>query len=165
MGLIPGWLPSIVDFDNFGGNWNSYIDYLYAIFTKDFIDTAPLYCGQRCGCKKGALEQGKVPTFWHLISEGQDENSRTPDIRRCERVPWPRPIIENNNDSGIKIWKNRRRRGETRICLWIEPADYLVILAERKGYVLLWTAYPVTHPSKRAKLEKEYQAHKKANAV
>src|SRR4030043_2160634 len=29
------------------------------------------------------------------------------------------------------------------ICLWFELEEYLVILAKRRGYVILWTAYLV----------------------
>jgi hypothetical protein len=29
-----------------------------------------------------------------MIQEGRTEDERTPDLRRCERIRWPRPIIE-----------------------------------------------------------------------
>jgi hypothetical protein len=64
----------------------------------------------------------------------------------------------------VKVWENERR-GETRVCLWLECCDFLVILARRKGYTMLWTAYPVVHPHQRRKLQKEYEAYKKADAA
>lgn len=76
-------------------------------------------------------------------------------MRRCERIPWPRPVIEHSGVAAIKIWSNERR-GEKRICLWLEDAEYLVILAERKGYILLWTAFMVEQEHTKRKLRKEY---------
>jgi hypothetical protein len=110
------------------------------------------------------MEQGKEATFWHLISEGKVEGERLPDMRRCERIRWPRPIIEHADEPVIKIWENKRKR-ETRICIWFEDVEYLVVLASRKGYVLLWTAYPVTWAHTKRKLQKEYEAFLKANAA
>ena len=80
-----------------------------------------------------------------------------PDLRRCERIRWPRPIIDHGAEPVIRVWENERK-GERRICLWLENADYLVVLARRRGYVLLWTAYPVTQPHRRRKLLREYEA-------
>ncbi|GGI92333.1 hypothetical protein [Legionella impletisoli] len=86
------------------------------------------------------------------------ENERTPDLRRCERIAWPKPIIDNHNNGILKIWKNKRK-GETRILLWFEEAEYLVVLSERKSYTLFWTAYPVTRGHSKRKLQKEYESY------
>ena len=114
--------------------------------------------------KRHPVIQGKEATFWHLISEGGNEADRLPDLRRCERIRWPRPIIENAAEPVIKIWENERK-GERRICLWFDNEDYLVILARRSDYVLLWTAYLVTLPHQKRKLQQEYEAYKKAGAA
>ena len=47
----------------------------------------------------------------------------------------------------------------------MEEAEYLVVLAQRKGYILLWTAYMVTEPHRKRKLEKEFQKYQKTNAA
>lgn len=107
---------------------------------------------------------GKEATFWHLISEGVKEGDRLPDLRRCERIRWPRPIIEHWYEEEIRLWENRRR-GEVRICIWLVKENYLVVLAKRKNYVLLWTAYFVEKSHRRRKLQKEYEAYKKADAA
>ena len=104
-------------------------------------------------------EKGKEATFWHLISEGKSEKDRLPDLRRCERIRWPRPIIEHYDQPAITFWVNERR-GEKRICLWFEE-EYLVVLAKRHGYVILWTAYLVTKTHTKIKLKKEHEAYKK----
>jgi hypothetical protein len=110
--------------------------------------------------KRHPVEKGKEATFWHLISEGKSEKDRLPDLRRCERIRWPRPIIEHYDQPAIKFWVNERK-GEKRLCLWIEGEEYLVVLAKRRGYVILWTAYLVTGTRRKMKLEKEYQTYKK----
>jgi hypothetical protein len=152
------WLPPLVLFSDFGGNWDLYLDALYRHFKEDFVESRPRFKGQELRLKRHPLSQGKEATFWHLISEGTEEDKRTPDIRRCERIRWPRPIIEHNEDRVVKVWKNRRR-GETRICLWLEKKDYLVVLADRKGYLLLWTAYLVEQPHRRRSLQKDFEKY------
>lgn len=151
------WLPALALFEEYGGDWNRYLDALYAFFKRDFIDSRPAYNGVTLALKRHPVIQNKEATFWHIISEGDSEADRLPDMRRCERIRWPRPVIEHSDDTAIKIWANERR-GEKRICLWLEDAEYLVILAERKGYILLWTAYAVEQEHSKKKLRKEYAA-------
>jgi len=112
------------------------------------------------GTKRYPLEQGKEATFWHLISEGDIEKDRLPDLRRCERIRWPRPTIEHATNVGVKVWRNQRG-GETRVCIWCEAAEFLVVLAKRSTYYLLWTAYPVVEEHRKRKLRKEYEAYKR----
>ena len=164
MSNFPNWLPPIVPFSDYEGNWERYLDALYSYFKQDFVDNIPLFKGRRLGLKKHPLAQGKEATFWHFISEGDQENNRLPDLRRCERIRWPKPIIENSEDVVIKLWENKRKN-EKRILLWLENREYLVVLAERKGYLLPWTAYVVTEEHRKRKLQKEYKGFKKANAV
>jgi len=73
-------------------------------------------------------------------------------------------VIEHAGEVLIKAWENERR-GDMRICLWLENEEYLVILVKRRGYILRWTAYPVTENHRKAKLQKEYVAYKTANAA
>ena len=160
----PDWLPPLVLFEDYGGNWNHYVEALYKYYKQDFVDSSPSFRGIRMARKRKPLEQGKEATFWHLISEGKTEEDRLPDLRRCERIRWPRPIIEHVDEPVIKVWENKRKR-ETRICIWFEGVEYLVVLAARRGYVLLWTAYPVTRPHTKKKLQKEYETYIKANAA
>jgi hypothetical protein len=155
----PVWLPPLVLFSDYEGNWRKYVDALYAFFKGDFVDHQPKFRDQKVVLKRYPMSQGKEATFWHLVSEGEVEADRLPDMRRCERIRWPRPIIEHSNETVVKVWKNERK-GETRICLWLEKQEYLVILAERKGYVVLWTAYTVTREHQKRKLQREYEANK-----
>jgi hypothetical protein len=152
------WLPPLVLFSDYSGDWDPYLDAVYAFFRADFVDDKPFFQGRRLGLKRYPEARGKEATFWHMIQEGSIEDERTPDFRRCERIRWPRPIIENDTDVAIKVWRNKRK-GEERICLWFEQDSYLVILADRGKYILPWTAYPVEREPQRRKLQKEYEEY------
>jgi len=152
------WLPPLVMLSDYSGDWFSYLNAIYAFFKQDFVDSKPVFKGRRLGLKRHPLAHGKEATFWHMIQEGAVEEDRTPDFRRCERIRWPRPIIEHDADKTIKVWANQRR-GEQRICLWIEQENYLVILADRGEYILPWTAYLVEQPHRQQKLQREYEEY------
>jgi len=152
----PEWLPPLVLLRDCGGDWTAYLDIIYACFKQDFVDSKPVFEGLRLGLKRHPLTHGKEATFWHMIQEGAIEDERIPDLRRCERIRWPRPIIEHVRAPAVKAWSNQRK-GEKRICLWLEHEDYLVILADRGDYILPWTAYLVEQPHRKRKLLKEYE--------
>ena len=48
-----------------------------------------------------------------------------------------------------------------RVLLWFERLSYLVVLSKRKGYFLLWTAYPVDYGHSRRKLNARYEKYGK----
>jgi hypothetical protein len=150
----PDWLPELIKFEEFGGNWQKYVDYLFGVFKKDFIYSAPTYDGARVSCRRDPIFDGKYAGFWHCISEGKNENERTPDLRRCERIGWVRPIIENSPEATITIWINRKK-SDLRCYLWFNK-EYLVVLSKRKKYFLLITAFLTDRKHTVKKLEREY---------
>jgi hypothetical protein len=152
------WLPALMEFNDFGGDWEAYLEAIYKIFTEDFINYRPIFDNLPVQRRKHPLVQNKEATFWHIIAEGEKEEERTPDLRRCERICWPRPIIEQARNRGLKIWKNKRG-SQTCVCLWFEPVEYLVVLAERDDYMLFLTAYCVPQDHRKKKLEKEFQVY------
>ncbi len=156
---MPDWLPPLVLLGDCGGDWPRYLEILYSHFRHDFVDAKPSFQGVRLALKRHPVIDGKEATFWHFISEGEDEAERLPDMRRCERIRWPRPVIEQADGAVVKIWREPRG-GETRIHLWVESADYLVVLAERKGYLLPRTAYPVERERQKEKLRKRWERYK-----
>jgi len=163
----PVWLPDLVRLVDYNGNWEKYLEAIYEFFRQDFVENRPSFRGVRLSLKRHPVIQGKEATFWHLVSEGKYEPDRLPDLRRCERIKWPRPIIEaGEQEPTLKVWENERD-GETRICLWfsLEDEDYLVVLAKRNNYLLMWTAYPLTYPNTKRKLQKEYEAYKAGAAL
>ncbi len=160
--MQPDWLPALVLLDHYENNWDKYLKAIYKVFKEDFVYKRPVFQGKKLGIKRYPLaDDGKEATFWHMISEGKKEEDRLPDLRRCERIRWPKPIIEHSEFPKIKIWENKRR-GEGRVCIWFEEVEYLVILAKRKGYILFWTAYPVFRSHRKRKLNREYEEYLKA---
>lgn len=160
----PHWLPEIITMEECGGDWSTYIEAVYSIFQTDFVLNKPYFRGQRLRLKRHPMSQDKESTFWHITSEGANEAERIPDLRRCERIGWIKPIIENSRDASIKVWSSKRK-GETRLSLWLECCEYLVILAQRKDYILPWTAYTVTHTHQKTKLQKRFREAKKTGTA
>ena len=154
------WLPYLVLLESFGGDWTRYIEEVYSHFKRDFVDSKPSFRGVRMGLKRMPMEQGKEATFWHMISEGKNEADRLPDLRRCERIRWPKPLVERVPCDEVRVWPEMRR-GENRIAIATSDFSYILILAERQGkngiYHLPWTAYHVKHEHDRRHYEKEWQ--------
>lgn len=151
-------LPDIITLNDFGGVWAAFEQAVYNIFRQDFVLSKPVFEGKRLQLKKYPIQDGREATFYHLTSEGLDENNRTPDIRRMERIGWPKPIINNSTDADLKVWRNKRGKDE-RILILHEAESYLVVLADRGDYILPWTAYFIEHANRKRKLLQEYEAY------
>lgn len=151
-----GWLPGLVLLQDCEGDWSRYIEGVYEFFRQDFILSSPTWIGQRVGIKRRPIVSGKEAGFWHLISEGEVEVDRLPDLRRCERIRWPRPIIEGFRDARVRCWRTRHK-ADSRAVIALDDFSYVVVLALRKGYVLLWTAYCVEREHRKRRLEREYE--------
>ncbi|MCI0655401.1 MAG: hypothetical protein L0Y39_13165 [Methylococcaceae bacterium] len=158
MSDIPDWLPPLVLFSDYDGNWQAYLDAIYECFKQDFIDNKPVFQGRRLGLKRHPMSYGKEATFWHMMPEGMEEEIRMPDLRRCERIRWPKPVIEHNDDPKVKYWVSVKHN-EDRIHIWLEEEDYVVVLADRKNFLLPWTAFLVTRDHTRRKLTKEHETY------
>ena len=154
------WLPDLIYLDDCGGDWEWYLDTLYRAFVADFVNSKPTWPGKRVVLKRYPEYQGKGATFWHMISEGDQEVERIPDLRRCERIRWPRPIIDaypNHNptpNDRLYWWKSKRRH-EERYVLALLDFSYVVVVADRGDYVMPWTAYTVGQQHRRDKLRRE----------
>lgn len=154
------WLPSLVDFNSYG-NWDLYLEVIHDRFLQDFVSSRPSWPGKRMHLKRRPEYRGKSATFWHFTSEGAIEEQRPPDFRRCERIAWPRAIIDRYTgrrpqaDDAIVWWENQRRR-EKRVVLALPDFSYVVVMADRGDHIMPWTAYPVGKQHQRRKLEFEY---------
>mgnify|MGYP002682383615 CR=1 FL=1 len=142
---LPNWLPPLVLLEESNGDWNNYLTILYEIFKTDFIDTQCNYRGIKIAIKKHPQIDDKEATFWHLISEGENEETRTPDIRRCERIRWPKSVIEKVPDEKIKVYDKgvqvRTKEGQYSLLvdyrsgdMWapkVEPTEAIKLMAEK----------------------------------
>jgi hypothetical protein len=153
------WLPQLILMEDYNGHWQKFFDVVYQTFCEDFVNDKPTFRGQRLGLKRHPVYDGKSATFWHMISDGAVEVDREPDLRRCERIAWPRPSIENESSDDIKVW-SEKKRGDRRILLWNEEASYLVVLNKRNDYILPWTAYTVEYNHEKQKLNRRWEKYK-----
>lgn len=135
------------------------MEVLYQHFTNDFLRSKPVFAGKEWRMKRHPMLRGKEATFWHIISEGPVEEDRLPDLRRCERIRWPRALIDACDTDRVCVWKQKRGR-EIRIALAPATFDYVVILAERGPAVLLWTAFPVEFGHQRRKYAAEHARYR-----
>ena len=150
----PPWLPEELRYDDYKGDWNKFLEAVYGVFERDFKHSCPRYKGFLL-VYDSRLEAGKEMAFWHLIQRHDCRaQDRIPDLRRCERIPWPKPIIENSVDTRVSVWGKRIKR-EIRTHIWLEALDYIVVLYEKPRVVVLVTAYCTDIESQRRKLRKD----------
>ena len=138
----------------------------WAIFQKDFSAFPPFRTEDVRVIRaphKARADQGH--TYWHMVTEGEREETRGKSISdRLERVPWARPVIENEADVGsaMKVWSNQRS-GNTHVCIWFDRQNYLVVLKQCADHYLLKTTY-CPESWRRQQLHREYTAWKKNGA-
>lgn len=153
-------LPPLIELSKYNGDTGAYIEAVYQVFVRDFVIGRPLFRGTKLSLKKHPIENGKECTFYHITHTGQDEKTRIPDLRRMERIGYPRPMIDNSSDPALIVWENMRAN-KNRILIYHEQERYLVVLEKRSNYVLFWTAYLIEHDNRHEKLLREYLEYKK----
>ncbi|MCK5016666.1 MAG: hypothetical protein KAS32_06275 [Candidatus Peribacteraceae bacterium] len=139
------------------GSWEDYRERLYATFHSHFIDSVPMLNGLKVVLGNQNIIEGKENVFWHIIQKGENEEERSPDFRRCERIGWIRFIIENADNDDIKVWEVKRGTN-TRVCLSDCEWEYLVVLAKQRTHYVLITAYPIDYSSAKRRCKKEFTA-------
>lgn len=154
-------LPELIELSEFSGNFHAYLEAVYEIFKNDFIHNRPVFRGIKLGLKKYPEFEGKEATFWHMTSEGSEEQNRLPDMRRLERIKWPAFLINNSEHPYLKVWENTRG-GKTNILILHEKESYVIVLRKGNGYLLPWTAYLIEYPSRLRKFLKEYDEYIKS---
>jgi hypothetical protein len=165
--LLP--LPALITLNDLGGDWNAYLEGVYGIFRRDFLDSRPTFRGTLVGHRKyeqggNTLPSGKEATFWHLISEGPNEEDRIPDMRRCERIAWVRHILDHaaQPNSEVRVW-TQNRNGKLNFALAPPSFEYIVIMGwrepkEGRPYAIPLTAFDVKE-NKRGKYKKEWETN------
>lgn len=145
------WLPELITLDDFNGEWSSYESYLYDIFSKHFLETNPIFNGKIVRPRQHPMHNGKYESYFHITSGHYKEvEERVPDFRRCERIKWPKAMIENSkcncidNCDNYLIWK-KKYKNKFRYSLLLKNEKYLVILEERPKYYILISAFPLTY--------------------
>ena len=130
---------------------------LYEIFERDFKETKPVYSGSIVWFFPN-IEDGKEVLFWHLTHrEDMSTDERLPDLRRSERLPWVRKMIDHSDKPEVFAWDYKESSGDIRTYVWLKNYDFLVLMKMYpNGRRRLITSYYVDHGHKRRKLEKKY---------
>lgn len=161
------WLPELCLLADFGGDWHRYEDELYRYFRRDFVISRPMFDGRPVGHNVSPVVNGKEETFWHLITEEQETGTggagttqRLPHLGRCERIRWPRPIIDAAKEERVLVWSEQHQGGQ-RIALMTDDFSYFVAIAVRGPRLFLATAFPVDHPGRRERFAKQFSRAKR----
>lgn len=135
-----------------------YIELLYTHFTRDFIDNRPQFEGEQV-LHDARDDGGKCACFVHITNkDDEDAGDRVIDLRRCERIAWIRPIIDNHTSNDVLRWEEEKPKGN-RIFLYLESERFLVILQKFKYGYMLVTAYYVDHNKTHQRYLKKYQRY------
>jgi len=154
---------SVGDFPgaDFTERWKVFLEAIYQVFLKAVARGGLRFQGLPVKCRYQPPYKDKHYSFWHLMSEGKEEEERTPDLERCARIPWIAWVIRNaDNPKVVRWWENERStpRGlKTHVPLWLFEHDYVVILEKRADFYLLLTTYCL-RGHQNEKLQKEWKA-------
>ncbi|MFO7738102.1 MAG: hypothetical protein R6V46_06515 [Desulfatiglandaceae bacterium] len=169
---MPEWLPEKA----LVSPWtlNTY-EVLYEIFCRDIRDYALRYKGNDVWIFRD-MEDGKETVFWHLTTREtkparvprrkrrfysavqlREERERLPDLRRCERLPWVRPLIEHPSDPEVLAWDYEEGDRTIKTYVWIKDYCFVAIMkryADQKRRLI--TSFYVDTKFKRDDFERKY---------
>ena len=156
--------PDLLYLEDHDGNFDNYFKAVYAVFEQHFIKSQPNFQGTKVSAQKFPLVDGIHRTFYHITHEGEDETNRQPDMRRMERIRFPKFCIESCPHDHLLVWETKRGK-DTRVLIFNEIEGYLIVLTQRNGFYLFWTAYFVDQNHRKRKLIAEYQTYIKAKTA
>jgi hypothetical protein len=166
------WLPEMASVDP----WTeTTYEMLYQIFCKDIRDSYLKY-GNFDVWIFQEMEDGKEKIFWHLTSRDNkhekiprrkkkflqanleySEYERFPDLRRCERLPWIKPLIEHPIKPKVLAWDYEEGDNTIKTYIWIRDCDFVVIMKKfPNGKRRLITSFYVDSQYKRDDFERKY---------
>lgn len=172
------WLPDKVLLSDYHGDWGAFIKAAYAFFAADFITSTPSLNGRLVKSKRHVAYEGMDHSFWHCIEEqvhgeAVSEGNRIPKIALCERIRWPRPIIERAVSSpDILAWTEIRRGhgASKRVHLLLKKERYVVVLDPRgkdaeglPNYYYLWTTFVCEGDRRYNQIIRRYENGEKMN--
>lgn len=154
MAAFPEWLADMVTVNP----WTEEtFDALYKVFEQDFKHTQPIYEGKRVWYFPELID-GKEAIFWHLTHrEDKVTSRRLPDLRRSERLPWIRKMIDNHKKPEILAWDHKEGNGTIKTYVWLKSDDFVVIMKKYPDESRrLITSFYIDHSHTRRKLSKKY---------
>ena len=169
---MPDWLPDIVCVNP----WTKgTYDLLYEIFCHDIRDHALRYIGNEVWIFLD-MEDGREKIFWHLTTRSIKkikiprrkkkfypadqtyiEKDRFPDLRRCERLPWVKALIEKAGKPEVLSWNYEEGDLTIKTYVWIKDYDFTVIMKKYPNNKRrLVTSFYIDQVYKRKDFEKKY---------
>ena len=150
----PKWLPDLFPVNPW--QHNTY-EGLYRLFEKNFKESQPVYEGRPVWFFV-EKEDGKEKIFWHLTSrEDMATGCRLPDLRRSERLPWVRPILDHPRKPEVLAWDHREGDGTIKTYVWLANDDFVVIMKKyANGRRRLITSFYVEYENTKRKFRKKY---------
>jgi len=170
---MPDWLPEMVTVNPW--TEDTY-EKLYEIFCRDIRDHNLRHIGNNVWIFR-EMEDGKEKIFWHLTTrevkqkriprrkrkfypQGQTyiKTERLPDLRRCERLPWVKPLIEHPFDPEVLAWDYEEGDSTVKTYIWIKDSDFVVILKKYPNDTRrLITSFYIDVDYKRIDFERKYR--------
>jgi hypothetical protein len=160
---FPSWLPELFNVNPWSDRT---YELLYEIFHTNFVASKASHNGTPVLVSQ-TKEEGKEITFWHITTrEDKECEQRLPDHRRCERLPWLKPMLEDSDKPDVLAWEHTEGDGVIKVYVWLKEHDYIAIMKKTsKGRLILLTAYWIEYGNIKRKLMKKYEArNKEANA-
>jgi hypothetical protein len=167
--------PDLIELNDFGGDYVSYENALLEIYEADLWKGKITFNGLNVipRVHKRFELNGKMLdwTFVHFTSEGPDDANRNLDLKRCERIGYIRPIIENAHLDCVKVWENERLDKHNKpilsVVLWCENVYSKIVLTKvksnRGNYYVITTFYLINSENKIKKHKKEYEDYVSKN--
>ena len=154
MNPLPAWLPPMAEVNPWTAET---FDMLYSIFKRDFKVSQPVYQGRPVWFFP-EMEDGKEVIFWHMTSEkDKDTGERLPDLRRSERLPWARPMIDSTGQPEVLAFDYLESDGDTNTYVWLKDHDFVVLMKRyRDGRRRLLTSFYIKYENYRDKLQRKY---------
>jgi len=154
---MPLHLPDAIRYDTFGKSLEDYLDHLYAIFRDDFYTNEVLFLGKKVLSHKDPIDAGRVFTFNHITR--YDVLKPRVDFNRSKKIPWLSPILNGCPDPDVKAWSKKTKSGKrwvTRVKVWKENSQFLLILQPKGEVYFLITAYTIGGERNINRLNQEY---------
>jgi hypothetical protein len=122
------------------------------------------------------MEDGREKIFWHLTTRvvkkikiprrkrkfypvGQTyiDEGRYPDLRRCERLPWVRALIEKGYEPEALAWDYEEGDLTIKTYIWLKNYNFTVIMKKYPDNKRrLITSFYIDKSYKRKDFERKY---------
>ncbi len=169
---MSNWLPELTTVSPWT---DATYEILYEIFCRDIRDHNLRYTGHSVWIFPN-IEDRKELIFWHLTtrnvkpkmiprrkrkfypeSQTDIKPERLPDLRRCERLVWVKPLIEHLSEPEVLAWDYEEGDRTIKTYIWIKDYDFVVILKKYPNENRrLITSFYVDRPSKREDFKRKY---------